>query len=127
MGMPEKEGRCTRHPSHRLSKGVCPHCLRERLNILSASSSSSAITNAVTNDISSATASPPAVERRGARGLSRLFKSQSFSLATHKGWERRRPAMEAEGKKRKSIEKEGISRSKTIKEKSFSKLRSFFS
>ncbi|KAG0480337.1 hypothetical protein HPP92_010908 [Vanilla planifolia] len=121
MGMPEKEGRCTRHPSHRLSKGVCPHCLRERLNILSASSSSSA------NDISSATASPPAAERRGARGLSRLFKSQSFSLATHKGWEKRRPAMEAEGKKRKSIGKEGISRSKTIKEKSFSKLRSFFS
>ncbi|CAD6202412.1 unnamed protein product [Miscanthus lutarioriparius] len=39
MRRSEWEGRCKRHPEHRMSKGVCPYCLRDRLAHLSASSS----------------------------------------------------------------------------------------
>ena len=39
MRRSEWEDRCKRHPEHRMSKGVCPSCLRDRLAHLSASSS----------------------------------------------------------------------------------------
>lgn len=48
------EDRCKRHPEHRLSKGVCPYCLRDRLAHLSASSSATTTTRAS----SSASTSP---------------------------------------------------------------------
>ncbi|GJN08830.1 hypothetical protein PR202_ga26787 [Eleusine coracana subsp. coracana] len=48
------EDRCKRHPEHRLSRGVCPFCLRDRLAHLSASSSVTTTTRAST----SATVSP---------------------------------------------------------------------
>ncbi|KAF3326451.1 hypothetical protein FCM35_KLT08081 [Carex littledalei] len=38
MKKSEWEDRCKIHPEHRLSKGVCPFCLRERLAHFSASS-----------------------------------------------------------------------------------------
>ncbi|KAJ3673733.1 hypothetical protein LUZ60_005725 [Juncus effusus] len=47
MRRSEWEDRCRRHPDHRLSKGVCPYCLRERLlTHLSASSSATNTTHA---------------------------------------------------------------------------------
>ncbi|KAG8073781.1 hypothetical protein GUJ93_ZPchr0006g42631 [Zizania palustris] len=54
MRRSEWEDRCKRHPEHRLSKGVCPYCLRDRLAHLSASSSATNTTRAS----SSATTSP---------------------------------------------------------------------
>ncbi|KAF0911215.1 hypothetical protein E2562_007985 [Oryza meyeriana var. granulata] len=54
MRRSEWEDRCKRHPEHRLSKGVCPYCLRDRLAHLSASSSATTTTRAS----SSATTSP---------------------------------------------------------------------
>jgi hypothetical protein len=56
--------RCKRHPEHRLSRGVCPFCLRDRLAHLSASSSATTTTRASTSataspSYSSAGASPP--------------------------------------------------------------------
>ncbi|KQK23206.1 uncharacterized protein LOC100821440 [Brachypodium distachyon] len=50
------EDRCKRHPEHRLSKGVCPSCLRDRLAHLSASSSA---TTTLTRASSSATSTSP--------------------------------------------------------------------
>ncbi|CAM0871810.1 unnamed protein product [Alopecurus aequalis] len=49
------EDRCRRHPEHRLSKGVCPCCLRDRLSHLSASSSA---TTTITRASGSASTSP---------------------------------------------------------------------
>jgi len=49
------EDRCRRHPEHRLSKGVCPCCLRDRLAHLSASSSA---TTTITWVSGSASTSP---------------------------------------------------------------------
>ncbi|XP_078164698.1 uncharacterized protein LOC144559521 [Carex rostrata] len=46
MKKSEWEDRCKIHPEHRLSKGVCPFCLRERLAHLSASSSTTNTTHA---------------------------------------------------------------------------------
>ncbi|XP_062216660.1 uncharacterized protein LOC133916819 [Phragmites australis] len=56
------EDRCKRHPEHRLSEGVCPFCLRNRLAHLSASSSATTTTLASSSDITptySAGSSPP--------------------------------------------------------------------
>jgi hypothetical protein len=57
------EDRCKRHPEHRLSRGVCPFCLRDRLAHLSASSSATTTTRASTSATISASysggASPP--------------------------------------------------------------------
>jgi hypothetical protein len=58
------EDRCKRHPEHRLSRGVCPFCLRDRLAHLSASSSEPITTRASTSATTSASyssggASPP--------------------------------------------------------------------
>ncbi|OAY78216.1 hypothetical protein ACMD2_02684 [Ananas comosus] len=53
MRRSEDEGRCKRHPEHRICKGVCPYCLRERLSHISASSSST-----TTMNTSSTTSSP---------------------------------------------------------------------
>jgi hypothetical protein len=60
--------RCKRHPEHRLSSGVCPFCLRDRLAHLSASSSATTTTRASTSataspSYSSAGASPPPPHR----------------------------------------------------------------
>uniref|UniRef100_K4AKD8 Uncharacterized protein n=1 Tax=Setaria italica TaxID=4555 RepID=K4AKD8_SETIT len=55
MRRSEWEDRCKRHPEHRVSKGVCPYCLRDRLAHLSASSSATTTTRASS---SSATTSP---------------------------------------------------------------------
>lgn len=46
MKRSEWQDRCKRHPEHRLSKGVCPFCLRDRLAHLSASSSTTNTTHA---------------------------------------------------------------------------------
>lgn len=43
------EDRCKRHPEHRMSRGVCPYCLRDRLRHLSASSSATTTTRASTS------------------------------------------------------------------------------
>jgi hypothetical protein len=50
------EDRCRRHPEHRLSKGVCPSCLRDRLAHLSATSSATTTMTRASND--SASTSP---------------------------------------------------------------------
>lgn len=52
---------CKRHPEHRLSKGVCPYCLRDRLAHLSASSSATTTTRASSSAESSgySSGSPP--------------------------------------------------------------------
>ncbi|KAG8097148.1 hypothetical protein GUJ93_ZPchr0013g34724 [Zizania palustris] len=55
MRRSEWEDRCKRHLEHRMSKGVCPYCLRDRLAHLSASSSATTTTRASS---SSATTSP---------------------------------------------------------------------
>jgi len=55
MGRSDWEDRCRRHPEHRLSKGVCPSCLRDRLAHLSASSS---VTTTMTRASDSASTSP---------------------------------------------------------------------
>lgn len=48
------EQRCKKHPTHKLSKGVCPSCLRERLSsLLNHSSSSSSSTYNTSNSNSS--------------------------------------------------------------------------
>jgi Protein of unknown function (DUF740) len=54
MRRSEWEDRCKSHPEHRLSKGVCPFCLREKLAHLSSSSSTTNTTHAS----SSSTISP---------------------------------------------------------------------
>ncbi|XP_062210165.1 uncharacterized protein LOC133911780 [Phragmites australis] len=64
MRRSDSEDRCKRHPEHRLSKGVCPSCLRDRLAHLSASSSAATTTtrassSATTSPYSSAGSSPP--------------------------------------------------------------------
>jgi hypothetical protein len=63
MRRSEWEDRCKRHPEHRLSKGVCPYCLRDRLAHLSASSSATTTTrasnSASTTSPCSSTGSPP--------------------------------------------------------------------
>uniref|UniRef100_A0A0E0K9V5 Uncharacterized protein n=1 Tax=Oryza punctata TaxID=4537 RepID=A0A0E0K9V5_ORYPU len=63
MRRSEWEDRCKRHPEHRLSKGVCPYCLRDRLAHLSASSSATTTTRASSSatspSYSSGAASPP--------------------------------------------------------------------
>ncbi|KAM0894699.1 hypothetical protein ACQ4PT_024328 [Festuca glaucescens] len=51
------EDRCRRHPEHRLSKGVCPGCLRDRLTHLSAASSATTTMTRYSND-SASTSSP---------------------------------------------------------------------
>jgi len=51
------EDRCRRHPEHRLSKGVCPGCLRDRLTHLSASFSATTTMTRASND-SASTSSP---------------------------------------------------------------------
>ncbi|PKU75179.1 hypothetical protein MA16_Dca015535 [Dendrobium catenatum] len=48
------EGKCKKHTSHKQSKGVCPYCLKERLEQLTASSASS------TTNLSSSMASSAA-------------------------------------------------------------------
>ena len=58
------EDRCRRHPEHRLSKGVCPSCLRDRLAHLSANSSATttmtrASDSASTTSPYSSAGSPP--------------------------------------------------------------------
>ncbi|KAE8789400.1 hypothetical protein D1007_36380 [Hordeum vulgare] len=57
------EDRCRRHPEHRLSKGVCPSCLRDRLAHLSANSSATTTLTRASNSAStspySSTDSPP--------------------------------------------------------------------
>lgn len=65
MRRSEWEDRCKRHPEHRMSKGVCPYCLRDRLAHLSASSSATTTTrasssSATTSPYSSGGSSPPA-------------------------------------------------------------------
>ncbi|KAG2542862.1 uncharacterized protein LOC120687204 [Panicum virgatum] len=64
MRRSEWEDRCKRHPEHRMSKGVCPSCLRDRLAHLSASSSATTTTrasssSATTSPYSSGGSSPP--------------------------------------------------------------------
>ncbi|CAD6209930.1 unnamed protein product [Miscanthus lutarioriparius] len=64
MRRSEWEDRCKRHPEHRMSKGVCPYCLRDRLAHLSASSSATTTTrasssSATTSPYSSGGSSPP--------------------------------------------------------------------
>ncbi|CAN6296205.1 unnamed protein product [Urochloa humidicola] len=64
MRRSEWEDRCKRHPEHRISKGVCPYCLRDRLAHLSASSSATTTTrasssSATTSPYSSGGSSPP--------------------------------------------------------------------
>ena len=64
MWRSEWEDRCKRHPEHRMSKGVCPSCLRDRLAHLSASSSATTTTrasssSATTSPYSSGGSSPP--------------------------------------------------------------------
>jgi len=64
MRRSEWEDRCKRHPEHRMSKGVCPSCLRDRLAHLSASSSATTTTRAssssdTTSPYSSGGSSPP--------------------------------------------------------------------
>lgn len=64
MRRSEWEDRCKRHPEHRVSKGVCPYCLRDRLAHLSASSSATTTTrasssSATTSPYSSGESSPP--------------------------------------------------------------------
>ncbi|KAL6645459.1 hypothetical protein ACP70R_017067 [Stipagrostis hirtigluma subsp. patula] len=63
MRRSEWEDRCKRHPEHRVSKGVCPYCLRDRLAHLSASSSATTTTrassSATTSPYSSGGSSPP--------------------------------------------------------------------
>uniref|UniRef100_A0A0D9VQI9 Uncharacterized protein n=1 Tax=Leersia perrieri TaxID=77586 RepID=A0A0D9VQI9_9ORYZ len=54
MRRSEWEDRCKRHPEHRMSKGVCPYCLRDRLAHLSASSSATTTTRASSSATSSA-------------------------------------------------------------------------
>ncbi|XP_040378399.1 uncharacterized protein LOC102717879 [Oryza brachyantha] len=53
MRRSEWEDRCKRHPEHRLSKGVCPYCLRDRLAHLSASSSATTTTGASSSSATS--------------------------------------------------------------------------
>ena len=64
MRRSEWEDRCKRHPEHRMSKGVCPSCLRDRLAHLSPSSSATTTTrasssSATTSPYSSGGSSPP--------------------------------------------------------------------
>lgn len=56
MRRSEWEDRCRRHPEHRLSMGVCPSCLRDRLAHLSANSSATTTMTRASND--SASTSP---------------------------------------------------------------------
>lgn len=41
MGRLDMEHRCSKHPTHKQTEGVCPYCLTERLSRLLASSSTS--------------------------------------------------------------------------------------
>ncbi|KAL6867269.1 hypothetical protein ACP4OV_015293 [Aristida adscensionis] len=64
MRRSEWEDRCKRHPEHRVSRGVCPYCLRDRLAHLSAASSAATTTrasssSATTSPYSSGGSSPP--------------------------------------------------------------------
>ncbi|KAJ0981414.1 hypothetical protein J5N97_009669 [Dioscorea zingiberensis] len=132
------ERRCKQHPEHRQTKGVCPYCLRERLDILSGSSSAATTstsldacsTAASFSSVSSVSESP---KRRRQEPL-RKSRSLAFVIGEEKEEEKRekrnkdkkkdrfwsRFITAAAGKRRDAHA--AFKHSKTLKEKSSSSL-----
>ncbi|KAG0449793.1 hypothetical protein HPP92_015840 [Vanilla planifolia] len=112
MGKREIEGRCKIHSTHKQSKGVCPHCLRERLAKLTVNTSSSAAPSTADSSVSPVASSASTSSTHEHRSKSKLLRlllgkktvalRRSSSLAFTLG-EPERPRKEK--KKKKKVEK----------------------
>ncbi|WOK92189.1 hypothetical protein Cni_G00880 [Canna indica] len=90
MGRPgtDHAGCCRRHPKHRMSVGVCPCCLRERLSHLSHHSSASYLSSSASSspytsdsDLSSSASSPPRHHDVKRARVSFLLRRESTAAA----------------------------------------------
>ncbi|XP_039127650.1 uncharacterized protein LOC120263737 [Dioscorea cayenensis subsp. rotundata] len=142
------ERRCKRHPEHKQTKGVCPNCLRERLDQLSASSSLDACsTSSSSSSMSSSVSESPKRQQetlRKSRSLASVIgeevkeelrekRKSEMKMMKNKEKKKKKERFWAKlisGGKRRDGHEDGdvsLKHSKTLKEKSSSSFWLIFS
>ncbi|KAH7679675.1 Protein OCTOPUS-like protein [Dioscorea alata] len=95
------ERRCKRHPEHKQTKGVCPNCLRERLDQLSASSSIDACSTSSSSSSMSSSVSESPKRQQGTLRKSRSLASVIEKEVKEELREKRKSEMKMMKKKKK--------------------------